>query len=423
MGAAADEGAGPGAARRVRKRQKRSSDKSRAIIDAAIGAIAAHGFSGLTHRLVARQAGVSTAATTYHFESKADIVHAACRTTLRRYDDALRRRVQSLAGEIAGGDLMRDHLDAIVVEMAGAGRELATCWGEFMLNAPRDPDDLALARDWFGRHVASWRDLVVACGAASEPEQQALYAVDVLVGSMLLVVGLGLTTDQVRALQANAVDLADLCPADAGLLAAAAPARTGRKSAATRGRILDAAIDLMRDEGSGVVSGRSVAERAGLTRAATTYYFPSVASLLAAAEHRLFLESKERYRQGLGGGRGADADIPQLIDRTAAVFLREATEFKCDSAVHYATWLRAGGHPALSRMLWEAAVDQHRSWRAVLARWNRELSSFDALLAQALFLGKLIRIIAAGSRIEDLARVRSEFAFGIAELVSKPSPR
>jgi hypothetical protein len=71
-------------------------------------------------------------------------------------------------------------------------------------------------------------------------------------------------------------------------------------------------------------------------------------------------------------------------------------------------------------MTWEAVADQHESWRSVIRKWKPDLQPIDPLLCQALFIGKLVRTLATGSRIEELAAVRREFANGLADILKDP---
>ena len=60
-----------------RTRAEQRAERRRAIIDAALRIIASRGLPAVTHRTVARQAGVPLAATTYYFASKNEILSEA----------------------------------------------------------------------------------------------------------------------------------------------------------------------------------------------------------------------------------------------------------------------------------------------------------------------------------------------------------
>ena len=78
--------------------QDRSLRTRQRIHEGAVGVLAKGGVSGLTHRAVAAAAGVSLAATTYHFESKTELIASASRHLMSGYLDAfarLERRVSA----------------------------------------------------------------------------------------------------------------------------------------------------------------------------------------------------------------------------------------------------------------------------------------------------------------------------------------
>lgn len=400
-----------------RAQQERARDKCRLIIDAASTVISAHGITGLTHRLVAQQADLPLAATTYHFECKADIIRAAAKTILKSYDLSFSRALERFRERSGSPQAFLAYFTSLMQNTAGRARSRAICLGEIMLYAPRHAEELSVAQNWFARQIGIWRDIFAACNM-DYPEQRAVVAIDVLIGLLLLVVGLGLTEGEISKIIAAERDLLDFRPPDHASRSGGTPVRDTAKAVATRAKILAATINVLKREGPGAVNCRVVADAAGLTKAAPYHYFPSVADLLAAAQQKLFGRSKERYRHALSEVGGVDLDFEHLIDRTAVVFLREATEYADECIANYSIWLRADGEPTLRAMIWGAAADQHIAWRNVLRRWKPELGPIDPLLAQALFLGKLVRILATGSRIPNLAGIRREFAFGLRDLAS-----
>ncbi|MEV0373748.1 TetR family transcriptional regulator [Streptomyces sp. NPDC050636] len=67
---------------------RRRRDPQRRIEEMAAAAervIAVRGIEGLTHRAVAEEAGVPLGATTYHFATKDDLIHAALDRSVDRY--------------------------------------------------------------------------------------------------------------------------------------------------------------------------------------------------------------------------------------------------------------------------------------------------------------------------------------------------
>jgi len=84
---------------------------------------------------------------------------------------------------------------------------------------------------------------------------------------------------------------------------AGAPRRVGAESSATRALILDAAEQLIRDEGYAAVSTRRVAAKAGLKPSLVHYYFTTTDDLLLAMSKRGAEDSDRMIEQAL---RSAD---------------------------------------------------------------------------------------------------------------------
>lgn len=389
-------------------RQKRSVDRQNRIAEAAIAVIAQHGIAGVTHRLVAREAGVSLAATTYHYETKLDIIADASAQLLHGYTEAFRRFLERRAERPALS--FRDFAMRVVANAAGRDRMATLAWCEIILDAARHSEARMFAGQWFGRLHEIWREIAVALGV-DDPVPVARTAIDIVIGLIFVVVPLGLSEAQVEAALFDGGDPAALWAPSApqGDVAPAAP-RGGRKADETRARILDAAIAILIDEGPGAISYRAVATRAGLSAPAPIYYYPSVETLLNAAQIRLFEASKDRYRMTMASVDYSALDIERLADLTAAVFLREATEYGPVSLAGYPIWLEAARHPSLRSTLWAAIADQNEAWGRLLSRFDRPPGGIDPLLIQGLFRGKLIRILATGAELTDLADVRGSFA-------------
>lgn len=381
------------------------------MVDAIVTLMASHGIAGLTHRLVAREAGVSLAATTYYFDSKFDMVAAASNRVLHGYTEAFRRAATS-----GRNGTVRDYVVRLLINAVGRDQTGAACWTEIMLDAPRHAESLALAREWFAGLAVIWQDIALATGAA-DPQATARSAIDTMIGLLLAVLALGLTQAQVAAVLLNGAPALETWapPAPAPVLQ---PAKPGRKSAGTQDKIIAAAIAILTREGSAGVSYRTVAIQAGLTLAGPAYHFPTVDSLLAAAQAQLFNDSKQRYRLAAAMD-GGPHDLERLIDRTAVVFLREVTAFADQNLANFTVWLEASRRPELRPMIWNSIADQIRSWKHVLDDMGADVRPLDALLPQCIFIGKLIRLLATGSSMEAMETVRREFAGDLTALAQR----
>ncbi|MBI1682745.1 TetR/AcrR family transcriptional regulator [Caulobacter hibisci] len=111
-----------------------ANDTARRIVEAAIAGIAERGVHRLTQRDVAARAGVSLAATTYFFRTKADLVEAAMVELHRQV------RAEVLASADAGVAGV-----ASVMAPAGGFSERVRALGALQLAAAREPTLLPLA--------------------------------------------------------------------------------------------------------------------------------------------------------------------------------------------------------------------------------------------------------------------------------------
>jgi AcrR family transcriptional regulator len=90
----------------------------------------------------------------------------------------------------------------------------------------------------------------------------------------------------------------------------------GSRSASTRARIVDAAIETLKREGYAGASARAIAQAGGVNQASIFYHFGSVTELLLAALQETSDRRMASYRQAM-----ADAGtLPELVDMAARVF-------------------------------------------------------------------------------------------------------
>jgi len=397
--------------------QERSVERRNRMALAAIEILASHGVAGLTHRLVAAKAGVSLAATTYYFDTKHEIVAEASSITLRGYTEAFKRAAARIGSDRADVNTFTHFVRRIVQNATHRDRSQMLCWAEIILDAHRHPESLALARQWFGELDPLWEEIAKAA-RCREPALVGHSAIDLAIGLLFMTVALGLDEKQLTEVLAQDGDpLRQWAPARPRRPPRTPAARLTPKSAETRERILHAAVALLISDGAGAVTYRNIAAKAGLTPAAPIYHFPTVGSLLSTAQQRLFEESKDRYRLGdSSGDRPRGAGLELLIDRTATIFVREATQFAGKNLATYAIWLEAARNPELRPMVWNAIADQHLAWQRVLGRVMPKQRPLDALVAQAAYIGKIVRVLATGSTTDDLAPVRAEFAYDLTAL-------
>lgn len=394
---------------RRRTKQDRSTTRQRQITEGAIIAISRYGIAGLTHRRVAQEAHVSLAATTYYYQTKADIIADASRALLTHYVDAFHRfavRNADRPDKIA----FRDFAMKLVFNAIGKHSVEALAWCEIILNTAHEPGLRNLSRSWFGALNDVWGEIARLLDVP-KIEQAVTSAIDTVIGFLFLVVPLGLDESELRALLVGKTDFpeARFHVPDKDV----APVRTGKKAEETRERILDAAVEILVEEGAEALGFRRVAEKAGLTIAAPTYHFASISTLENAAQLRLFDQAKVRYRSVMGGVDYAALDVAQLADLTTTVFLREAIEFRKLSLASLPVYIQSRRDPGLRPGLWAINMEQQHRWSQVLGTVVAGSAPFNAWVMYAAFMGKLIRILATGTETRTLAKVRSEFAYDL----------
>lgn len=396
-----------GQVQRREAKQDRSAVRQRLVTHGAIQAISNHGIAGVTHRRVAQEAGVSLAATTYYYETKADIIVDASRALLARYVDAFHSFIDRHRGEPQPTTL-REFAMRLVFNAIGKHGAGTQAWCEIILNTAHQESLRALSRSWFETLGDLWREIALMLGAP-DVEQAARSAIDTVMGFLFLVAPLGLSEAEVQELLSRGA----VAPAADEAPAAATSVRSGRKAEETRERIIEAAVDLLITEGGQALTFRRIAERTGMALAAPAYYFSSMSTLLNAAQMRLFGKAKARYRLVRGELDYQRLDIEQLIDLTSTVFVREAAEARDLSLACYPVYIQSRRDPSLRPGLSAINGEQWHRWQQVLSRVMSDAQPFDAWVMYALFTGKLIRILATGVDTQALARARAEFAYDL----------
>src|ERR1700679_2580736 len=95
-----------------------------------------------------------------------------------------------------------------------------------------------------------------------------------------------------------------------------AVAKGSGRSAQTRHRLVDAAIETLKAEGYTGASARAIAERAGINQGLIFYHFGSVAKLLLAALDSVSARRMEHY----GAGIDRVGSPSELVDVATAIF-------------------------------------------------------------------------------------------------------
>jgi AcrR family transcriptional regulator len=91
------------------------------------------------------------------------------------------------------------------------------------------------------------------------------------------------------------------------------------RSAGTRRALVDATVDILRNEGFAAATARTIAARAGCNQGLVFYHFGSVVNLLLAALDEVSRERRTRYEAALAGIRNPS----ELVDLAARVFTED----------------------------------------------------------------------------------------------------
>jgi DNA-binding transcriptional regulator YbjK len=131
---AAEDDTGDG--RKLRGQRRRAQ-----IIEATLAIVRREGATGVTHRTVAKEAGITTSLTLYYFATLDDLLVAALTSVADEYTHRIR-------GLIESADDPLDGLARLIAESAGPGRARALAERELSTLAARRPALRPVARRW-----------------------------------------------------------------------------------------------------------------------------------------------------------------------------------------------------------------------------------------------------------------------------------
>jgi DNA-binding transcriptional regulator YbjK len=122
-------------------RKARGQRRRAEIIDATLSIVRRDGATGVTHRTVAKEAGITTSLTLYYFATLDDLLVAALTSVTDSYTDHIRQLIDT-------DDEPLDGLARLIAESAGPGRERALAERELSTLAARRPALRPIARRW-----------------------------------------------------------------------------------------------------------------------------------------------------------------------------------------------------------------------------------------------------------------------------------
>lgn len=122
-------------------RKLRGQRRRAQIIEATLSIVRRDGATGVTHRTVAKEAGITTSLTLYYFATLDDLLIAALTSVTDAYTDRIRQLIDTDADPLSG-------LSELIAESAGPGRERALAERELSTLAARRPALRPVARRW-----------------------------------------------------------------------------------------------------------------------------------------------------------------------------------------------------------------------------------------------------------------------------------
>jgi TetR/AcrR family transcriptional regulator, regulator of biofilm formation and stress response len=126
---------------RIDGRRARGQKRRTEIIDATLDVVTRDGAAGVTHRSVAKQAGITTSLSSYYFATIDDLLIAALTSVADAYTARIRTIIDGSGDKLTG-------LAELIAESAGPGRQRALAERELATLAGRSPALRPVARRW-----------------------------------------------------------------------------------------------------------------------------------------------------------------------------------------------------------------------------------------------------------------------------------
>jgi AcrR family transcriptional regulator len=121
------------------------------------------------------------------------------------------------------------------------------------------------------------------------------------------------------------------------------------RTAATRSKLIEAAIECLIDSGYGATTTLAVCRRAGVSHGSLLHHFGKREVLLGAALEAVYAGLRERVVSGLEGLPEGDARVASMVNLMWSAF--GAREFKAVLEL----WVAAANQPELSWAVWPEA--------------------------------------------------------------------
>lgn len=388
------------------------------IVRATMELIITEGVAAVTHKAVARQAGVSLAATTYYFKTKDDFLLEAIHDLMDQY----RANVGALFEREIDGlsvDSFGRLVEAFLHRGIGRFREANIAWSEIMHWLSRREAHQHLVREWTDDNIATWVALAEKFGV-SDATVTGINTMDTHAGIMGMFQLFGKNEADLDRIFKNKQDpLQVLSPVGSEKVALNLPQRVTPKSRETREKVLYAALEILAEGGIQALTHKAVADRAGLTVAVPTYHFSSKSKLLAATFQQLVAETLDRFRDVMGKVDYSTLTTPKMLDLTALIVQSEITQYPKFALARAEIDQFVTRDPALKPLVWMYIADQTRAWNRLLETLGHKTGNLGAFLIITLISGKMYRHISRGSDLADLISLREELAAGVTSILNR----
>jgi TetR/AcrR family transcriptional regulator, regulator of biofilm formation and stress response len=166
-----------------RAHTEQGSGRREKILAATVRIIGGQGLGAVTHRAVAREAGVPLAATTYYFSSKDELLREALRLLAEDEIERIGQRAAELGPELGSPKLAAAAMAHVLVGDEAAGQGLLAKF-ELYLEAARDPALRATAAHWRGAFIALAESALQTVGAP-QPQRRAQLLVAAIDGILV----------------------------------------------------------------------------------------------------------------------------------------------------------------------------------------------------------------------------------------------
>jgi len=175
--------AATGTVARMPRAARQGTGRREAILEATVRIIGTRGLGAVTHRAVAREAGVPLAATTYYFASKAELLREALRLLVEDEITRVSRRAVELGVDLGSPRRAAAAIAHVLLGDEQASQALLAKF-ELYLEAARDPELRRTASHWRGAFVALAESALQTVGAP-EPERRAQLLVAAIDGTLV----------------------------------------------------------------------------------------------------------------------------------------------------------------------------------------------------------------------------------------------